>query len=163
MRAAGTNHLGHRGMRSFLLLGILWVVLPLACGLHVLARQQVHPSLAFKTKAATARWSPPLASSKGVNNDQEHEEEQRMLDWKSVSRQFHLFREMAGPYYSESGTGRSLLLGLLGMTLLNSGVSVLFSYLGKDFWNALSAKDAAVFLVVMEKYLAALCLGGTFG
>ncbi|EEC45062.1 predicted protein [Phaeodactylum tricornutum CCAP 1055/1] len=66
---------------------------------------------------------------------------------------------MAFPYYKESKTGRILLTGLLGLTLANSGVSVLFSYLGKDFWNALSAKDTADFYNVLQKYLGALLLG----
>jgi vitamin B12/bleomycin/antimicrobial peptide transport system ATP-binding/permease protein len=71
----------------------------------------------------------------------------------------NLFQQMAIPYYKESAQGRWLLAGLLGLTLLNSGVSVAFSYLGKDFWNALSAKDAAEFYSILQKYLAALLVG----
>lgn len=81
------------------------------------------------------------------------------LNWKTVGKQIGLFQEMAFPYYKESKTGRILLTGLLGLTLANSGVSVLFSYLGKDFWNALSAKDTADFYNVLQKYLGALLLG----
>jgi ABC-type uncharacterized transport system fused permease/ATPase subunit len=66
---------------------------------------------------------------------------------------------MALPYYQESSEGRRLLAALLGLTLLNSGVSVVFSYLGKDFWNALSARDAAEFYQILQRYLLALLVG----
>jgi vitamin B12/bleomycin/antimicrobial peptide transport system ATP-binding/permease protein len=54
---------------------------------------------------------------------------------------------------------RWLLFGLLALTLLNSGVSVVFSYLGKDFWNALSAKDVTQFGMVLQQYVVALIAG----
>lgn len=66
---------------------------------------------------------------------------------------------MAVPYFEESKSGRWLFAGMIGLTLLNSGVSVLFSYLGKDFWNALSAKNTVEFYNVLSKYVGALLLG----
>ncbi|OEU19303.1 ABC transporter [Fragilariopsis cylindrus CCMP1102] len=48
---------------------------------------------------------------------------------------------------------------MIGLTLLNSSVSVGFSYIGKDFWNALSAKNADEFYKVLTQYLGALCVG----
>jgi putative ATP-binding cassette transporter len=80
-------------------------------------------------------------------------------DWKYIGRQASLFRQMALPYYAESTDGRWLLAGLLALTLLNSGVSVVFSYLGKDFWNALSSKDTTEFYTVLQRYLGALLVG----
>ena len=61
-------------------------------------------------------------------------------DQKSLQQTASVFLEMAVPYYKESKAGRWLFAGMIGMTLLNSGVSVAFSYVGKDFWNALSSK-----------------------
>lgn len=81
------------------------------------------------------------------------------IDWDTIGKQSRLFQQMAFPYYKESKAGRWLLVGLLGLTLANSGVSVLFSYLGKDFWNALSAKDTEEFYFVLQKYLGALLVG----
>jgi putative ATP-binding cassette transporter len=72
---------------------------------------------------------------------------------------FSNFKEMALPYYQESKAGRWLFAGMVGITLLNSGVSVAFSYVGKDFWNALSSKDAANFYPMLAKYAAALVVG----
>ena len=37
--------------------------------------------------------------------------------------------------------------------------SVLFNFLGRDFFNALSAKDQAKFTEMLFKWLAALCVG----
>lgn len=66
---------------------------------------------------------------------------------------------MATPYYKESTAARWLFGGLLVLTLANSGISVLFSYLGKDFWNALAAKDTTDFYTVLSKYVGALVIG----
>jgi putative ATP-binding cassette transporter len=42
---------------------------------------------------------------------------------------------------------------------MNSGVSVAFSYVGKDFWNALSSKDPDQFYDMLWKFAAALLVG----
>lgn len=70
-----------------------------------------------------------------------------------------MFTEMAMPYYQESKSGRWLFAGMIALTLLNSGVSVAFSYVGKDFWNALNSKDQEQFYTMMFKYAAALLVG----
>ena len=97
-----------------------------------------------------------LLRAGSVENDPPQKEG---TDWKYIGKQASLFRQMALPYYKESKDGRWLLAGLLALTLLNSGVSVVFSYLGKDFWNALSSKDTTEFYSVLQKYLGALLLG----
>jgi ABC-type uncharacterized transport system fused permease/ATPase subunit len=42
---------------------------------------------------------------------------------------------------------------------MNSGVSVAFSYVSKDFWNALSTKDTVEFYNMMRKFGLALVVG----
>jgi vitamin B12/bleomycin/antimicrobial peptide transport system ATP-binding/permease protein len=102
---------------------------------------------------------------KRKNDDDEEEEDatteenDKKLNWNLISKQAAVFWEMAFPYYEESKTARWLFAGMIGMTLLNSAVSVAFSYLGKDFWNALSAKDTVEFYNVLTKYVGALLLG----
>ena len=81
------------------------------------------------------------------------------IDPSRLVELFREFKEMALPYYQESKSGRWLFAGMVGITLLNSGVSVAFSYVGKDFWNALSSKDAANFYPMLTKYAAALIVG----
>mmetsp|Transcript_4453 Transcript_4453/g.4217 ORF Transcript_4453/g.4217 Transcript_4453/m.4217 type:complete len:796 (-) Transcript_4453:22-2409(-) len=80
---------------------------------------------------------------------------------KSISwqEQASKFVEMATPYYRESQSGRWLFAGMIALTLLNSGVSVAFSYIGKDFWNALSERDQTQFYQMLFKYAAALLVG----
>jgi vitamin B12/bleomycin/antimicrobial peptide transport system ATP-binding/permease protein len=81
------------------------------------------------------------------------------IDGARVAQQLQLFVQIAKPYFMESTTARYLLLGVLGLTIANSGVSVAFSYLGKDFWNTLSSKDVDLFYQVLLKYIAALAIG----
>mmetsp|Transcript_28177 Transcript_28177/g.42985 ORF Transcript_28177/g.42985 Transcript_28177/m.42985 type:complete len:716 (-) Transcript_28177:1931-4078(-) len=81
------------------------------------------------------------------------------LDWDKLAGQSKMFWDLSFPYYKESKNGRWLFVGMIVMTLINSGVSVAFSYLGKDFWNALSAKDADQFYFMLTKFGAALVVG----
>ena len=132
-------------------------------------KQQQRRQKPFRSWSTTALFSSndnknEVASITDQQKQQQQDEDddesrRRQLNWDTISRQFGLFKDMAYPYYQESKAGRWLLAGLLGLTLCNSGVSVLFSYLGKDFWNALSAKDTVVFYQVLAKYLGALVLG----
>ena len=45
------------------------------------------------------------------------------------------------------------------LTLLTTGVSVAFNFLGRDFFNALSAKDEAAFYQKLAQYLAGFAVG----
>lgn len=78
------------------------------------------------------------------------------FDFEKLKIQSKAFWEMALPYFEESKTGRWLFAGMIGMTLLNSGISVTFSYVLRDFWSALSAKDAELFQSIILKFGAAL-------
>lgn len=88
-----------------------------------------------RLKRVSLRSNPTTRTNENTNEDEEHNEGQ-----KSIQQTASVFLEMAIPYYKESNAGRWLFAGMIGMTLLNSGVSVAFSYVGKDFWNALSSK-----------------------
>jgi ABC-type uncharacterized transport system fused permease/ATPase subunit len=73
-----------------------------------------------------------------------------------------LHTQLALPYWFEgptAGSARWRLAGVLGLTLGATGVSVLFSFIGRDFFNALSAKDSAKFTEMLFKWLGAMCLG----
>ena len=118
------------------------------------------------TKHNTLLYSKPPSSSSDDDDKDDKESptpqkqnKQQQLDWKKIGAQSKLFWNMAYPYYEESKAGRWLFAGMIGLTLLNSSVSVGFSYIGKDFWNALSAKNADEFYKVLTQYLGALCVG----
>jgi len=98
-----------------------------------------------------------LAELVGEASDEEEVKEK--LEWTKIVRQSKLFWEMAFPFYKESESGRWLFAGMLVMTVLNSSVSVAFSYVGKDFWNALNAKDAEQFYIMLTRYAGALIVG----
>ncbi|EFN54030.1 hypothetical protein CHLNCDRAFT_31925, partial [Chlorella variabilis] len=71
-------------------------------------------------------------------------------------------RKLALPYWTESddrNSARWKLAGVVALTLGTTGVSVLFNFLGRDFFNALSAKDQEKFSEMLIKWLAAICLG----
>jgi len=119
-------------------------------------------------RSSIAQKKPFLGSSVGGGNNNNDADssikesaklEEKQLDWNKIGAQAKEFWEMAFPYYEESIAGRWLFAGMIGLTLLNSGVSVAFSYLGKDFWNALSSKDTVEFYNVLSKYVGALLLG----
>lgn len=109
-----------------------------------------------------------LAASGGPPEDTTVADEQQLLlaeehsrggDGVDVSRQLALFRSIALPYFKEDGEAKLLLAGVMALTLLNSGVSVAFSYIGRDFWTALSAKETDEFYSVLQRFMAALVAG----
>jgi len=81
------------------------------------------------------------------------------LNMEEINKKLYAFREMALPYFYESKKGRWLFAGMIGLTLLNSGVSVGFSYISRDFWTALSSKDVDQFQLILVKFTAALLAG----
>lgn len=116
------------------------------------------------TRRVTYYLSANADDDSESNNDNElvpklDGKDEEKFNWNSVAAQAKLFWQMAFPYYQESKPGRWLFAGMIGLTLLNSGVSVAFSYLGKDFWNALSSKDAPQFYIILTKYVGALLVG----
>lgn len=131
------------------------------------APRTLHGNASLQAKTAlpnikTRDWNTcsALFSSKDDADEKEAQQNQpQNLDWKKISKQSKLFWNMAYPYFEESSSGRILFAGMIGLTLLNSGVSVGFSYIGKDFWNALSSKNTVEFYKVLGKYLGALLVG----
>ncbi|KAL6783973.1 hypothetical protein ACKKBG_A04255 [Auxenochlorella protothecoides x Auxenochlorella symbiontica] len=71
-------------------------------------------------------------------------------------------KTLALPYWMESSEkvqARWKLARVLGLTLGTTGISVVFNYLGRDFFNALAAKDQAKFSEMLIKYLGAIVAG----
>ena len=68
------------------------------------------------------------------------------------------FLNIAVPFFKDDKTARNSLIGVVALTLLNSGVSVAFSYISRDFYNALNARDEAVFYEKIELFFAALLI-----
>jgi hypothetical protein len=68
------------------------------------------------------------------------------------------FLKIAIPFFKEDEVARSSLVAVAALTLLNSGISVAFSYISRDFYNALNARDEAVFYEKIELFFCALVL-----
>ncbi|KAL4440466.1 hypothetical protein ABPG75_003467 [Micractinium tetrahymenae] len=71
-------------------------------------------------------------------------------------------KELVLPYWMESdekNSARWRLAGVFALTLGTTGVSVVFNYLGRDFFNALSAKDQEKFTEMLIKWLLGICAG----
>ena len=115
-------------------------------------------TITAKTKSHSTSHTTLFSTKDDADIDKEQSQKQQ-LDWKKINKQSKLFWNMAYPYFEECKAGRWLFAGMIGLTLLNSGVSVGFSYIGKDFWNALSSKNTVEFYNVLGKYLGALLVG----
>ena len=64
----------------------------------------------------------------------------------TLGERFRLFQRLAVPYF-EQAEGAKFNFGLLLLlVLVDAGISVAFSYTGRDFYSALSAKDQPLFL-----------------
>jgi len=85
--------------------------------------------------------------------------EQNNMTLEKASELIGTFWSMAYPYYKESQSGRKLFFGMIVLLIMNSSVSVAFSYISKDFWNALSSKDTVEFYNMMTKFGLALVVG----
>lgn len=68
------------------------------------------------------------------------------------------FLSIAVPFFKEDKTARRNLIGVGALTLLNSGISVAFSYISRDFYNALNARDEPLFYEKIELFFGALLI-----
>ena len=76
----------------------------------------------------------------------------------TIQERLDLFRRLAVPYFQQA-EGAKLQFGLLlVLVLCQSGVSVIFSFVGRDFYSALSAKDLAVFQEKTANYAVGLAV-----
>jgi ABC-type uncharacterized transport system fused permease/ATPase subunit len=68
------------------------------------------------------------------------------------------FLDIAVPFFKEDKQARDSLISIGVFTLLNSGVSVAFSYISRDFYNALNVRDEALFYEKIELFFGALII-----
>jgi ABC-type uncharacterized transport system fused permease/ATPase subunit len=68
-------------------------------------------------------------------------------------------QQLALPYWQENPDARWRLAGVVALTLGTTGVSVLFNFLGRDFFNALAEKDADRFARQLAAYLGGFAVG----
>lgn len=93
------------------------------------------------------------------NHDTSSNDNAEQMTLAKASKLVSQFWSMSSPYYVESQPGRQLFYIMIALTLINSGVSVTFSYISKDFWNALSTKNTEEFYTMLVKFGSALIVG----
>ena len=82
-----------------------------------------------------------------------------LAEKRDLSEQFGDFVDLATPYFRETSEAKWGLGKVVGLTLLQSGVSVAFSYLSRDFYTALSNREIEAFQTILLKFAGALSLG----
>lgn len=132
----------------------------------VLVSGSLYNSLQFDFKSnISRRGGSQLVTSTQVNVSNKGNENIEIIegnekdDFGNIIRQIQFFQEMALPYFKESKSARWLFFGMILIAFLNSGVSVAFSYVGKDFWNALNSKNPDEFYTMLWKFAGALLVG----
>ncbi|PXF41543.1 ABC transporter D family member 2, chloroplastic [Gracilariopsis chorda] len=75
---------------------------------------------------------------------------------REIGRLFSLFSRLALPYWKAEKQARRDLTSVVALTFLQSGISVLFSFVSRDFWTALNTKNAELFYHQAEVFCAVL-------
>jgi hypothetical protein len=122
-------------------------------------RRRQHPRDDCKIHSPRKRPIGVFNLRSKANDDDDNRTDGGQMTPAKASKLLSTFWSMAYPYYHESKPGRRLFYGMILLTLVNSAVSVAFSYISKDFWNALSSKDVAEFYTMMIKFAGALIVG----
>lgn len=91
------------------------------------------------------------SSTESDDNDEDPERPRNVV--REALRQFTI---MAMPYFKEDRNGRCLFGTLFIITLVNNALNVYFSYLIRDFYNALTEKHVAQFYKVFLRYVGSL-------
>lgn len=85
--------------------------------------------------------SSPRISDEGTLDINSKEEQKR----RDVGRLLRLFSRLSAPYLRSCTRARFDAAAVIGMTLLQNGVSVALSYISRDFWSALNTKNVQLF------------------
>lgn len=93
---------------------------------------------------AAARTAPPPPSNNNKN--------------RGFRVQYRAFAAMAVPYFYNQSRARVLFCIMIALTLLNSAVRVVFSYLARDFWSALSENQVDEFYAIMRNFVLAMVM-----
>lgn len=117
-----------------------------------------HQAQRTLTVSVTQRAPPAHKTAVSGSHSQPPNNQTPDLDRKrrDVGRLLALFGRLALPYWKAEPSARRDLVGLLVLALLQSGVAVMFSYISRDFWNALNTKDVDLFYHQAQLFFIAL-------
>lgn len=72
--------------------------------------------------------------------------------------QIKTFLKIAYPFFKEDSSARCSLLGLVILTLLDSAITIVFSYVKRDLYDALNDKDEQSFYKDMGYFFIVLII-----
>lgn len=88
-------------------------------------------------------------------SDSDLSNDKKLSKWQHVRLAFKSFRLISSPYFARSDA-RNLFLLLVILMLMSSAVRVIFSYLARDYWSALSDRDEQQFYTIVRNFCFAL-------
>jgi hypothetical protein len=109
-------------------------------------------SLAQRLKKVKSHYRRSEDGKSSADADGEDPEQPK----NAIREAFHHFWIMAMPYFREDRNGRCLFGTLIVITLANNALNVYFSYLIRDFYNALTEKHVAQFYRVFGRFVGSL-------
>ena len=77
-------------------------------------------------------------------------------DRARIKQQLRQFWIMAAPFFRETREAKILTFVLLVLLFANSGVKIFFSFLTRDFYTALVAKDVKTFYTILSKFMLSM-------
>lgn len=98
--------------------------------------------------------SPYMSYSESNLLDDSHK---KLSKWQHVRLAFKSFRLISSPYFARSDA-RNLFLLLVVLMLMSSAVRVIFSYLARDYWSALSDREEDQFYRIVRNFCIALVI-----
>ena len=112
-------------------------------------------SLAQRLKKAKVHYSGGSGDGSSTMSDEDEDPERPRNVIREALRQFGI---MAMPYFREDRNGRCLFGTLFIITLVNNALNVYFSYMIRDFYNALTEKHVAEFYHVFLRFVGSLII-----
>eukprot|EP00966_Prymnesium_polylepis_P080117 1856642-Prymnesium_polylepis.2 len=83
-------------------------------------------------------------------------DEEPLDELPPLERQLQLFQRLSQPFFEECAGAKLALSLLIALTLMNSGISVLFSFVSRDLMNTLAARDLEEFTQLTVRFALAL-------
>ena len=92
----------------------------------------------------------------GTGGREAGQQPQREIRYGGLWTQLRTFAKIAIPFFYSDRVALVMLVGLILLTILSNGISVLFSYVKSWVFNALNEKDEASFWRYIELFFAVL-------
>ena len=122
------------------------------------ARAKLHGkqmSLSQRSKQNKSHHYSGSGDGKSDTKSDDEDPEQPRNVIKDSLRQFWI---MTIPYFREDREGRRLFIVLIAITLVNNFLNVYFSYMIRDFYNALTEKHVQQFYKVFARYVGSMII-----